>query len=165
MSRRDYHFSSCHRSAQAVTAILLGCRVDHVNTDAETAIPLWGMETAAFSDVLTICASGYEMERLLGRLHEAAWDRSHADRTLISNLYLERTGVAMEPAELDEQFMVGAASSRAIIEHGAARSAIDLLAEALSEAEMAGKDRLTSNEVLAVTGLGSQGQPNNERAS
>lgn len=151
---RDLHFSRCHRAAQAVTAILLGCRVEHMDARAEAGAPEFRLEQAAFNDVLTICGAGYQIERGLGRRQDVAWGRSKDDRMLVGLLYADATGLEMDEATVDEQFLVGAASSVAILEHPAARKAIERLAEALYEAETSGKERLEASEILSITGLG-----------
>lgn len=155
-TQRDLHFSRCHRAAQAVTAILLGCRVEHMDARPDAGPPAFRLEAAAFNDVLTICGSGYQIERELSRLHDVAWNRSQDDRILVGLLYADSTGLEMDDATIDEQFLIGAASSVAVLEHPAARRAIERLAEALDEAEIAGKERIEGSEILAITGLGSQ---------
>ena len=45
MTHRDLYFSTYHQAAHAVTAILLGCRVDYVDADATAEDQGWNLES------------------------------------------------------------------------------------------------------------------------
>jgi hypothetical protein len=153
MSPRDVYFTTHHQAAHVVTAILLGCRVEFIDVEGTPGDLGWNVDAAAISDIETVCAAGFEMERLLGRLEDIAWRRSQDDRDLMSALCADRTGSAMTEAAIKEHFLQGAAASRGILDHTTARQAIDLLAEALSDAHDAGEKRLSAERILTITGL------------
>ena len=150
MNRRELYFSTHHQAAHAVAAITLGCGVDYVDIAADGAEFGWNLDDAPTGDVETICAAGFAMERILGRLHEHAWARSQADRALQASIVSGRTGVALDDAALIERFMEGADSSTGILNHQATRNAIDVLAEALSEEYDAGGTRLNGDKVTEI---------------
>ena len=136
-----------------VTALTLGCSIDYVEASREMASIGWNLETASTNDANLVCGAGFEMEIILGRLYDVAWKGSSGDRTLLQLTYADRTGIAMEAAEVDKEFKLGAASSRAILQHAVAREAIDTLAEALSDAHYKDKGRIEGSRLEAVAAL------------
>jgi hypothetical protein len=61
--------------------------------------------------------------------------------------------LTLSPAELNEKFMMGATSSRPILDHQGTRNAIDQLAESLGDAHGVGKTRLMAEDIKDITGL------------
>ncbi len=153
MTPRELYFVTHHQAAQVVSALMLGCRVDSIIAGTGPQENSWSLEAAPFEDAQAVCAAGFEMEMLLGRLHEHAWTRSQQDRALMSELHTDRTGDTLDEVHLDELFMQSAESSRAILEHQTARKAIDLLADALSDVYGSKERKMTGIDIRTVTGL------------
>jgi len=153
MTPRELYFVTHHQAAQVVAALMLGCRVDSIIVGTGPQDNGWNLEAAPFEDVEAICAAGFEMEILLGRMHEHAWTRSQPDRTYLGELHKDRTGDPLDLKWIDDQFVRGAASSRAILEHQGARKAIDLLADALNDVYGSKERKMTGVDIRTVTGL------------
>jgi len=153
MTPRELYFVTHHQAAQIVAALTLGCRVDHVVAGTGPQENAWSLEAAPIEDAASVCAAGFEMEILLGRLHEHAWTRSQQDRALLGELHSDRTGDVLDEARLEERFMQGAASSRAILEHQTSRKAIDLLADALSDVYGSKERKMTGVDIRTITGM------------
>jgi len=152
LTPRDLYFASHHQAAHVVTAITLGCEVHYVDIGLPMEEVGWSLDTASVSDIEAVCAAGFEMERLLGRLYDQAWARSQEDRNLLASLYSDRTGLTMDQATLTERFLAGATSCRSILDHQTSRNAIDLVADALSTLLESGLHRLSAEAIYSITG-------------
>lgn len=153
MTPRELFFASHHQAAQVVTAMTLGCRVEYVDVAMPFGPSGCSLHNSATQDLETIFAAGFEMERVLGRMHDQAWLRCQKDRELMSESYSDRTGITIDEKTVTELFMRGAASSRAILEHATTRKAIDSLAEILSDMYGSPITRMMETDIQAITGL------------
>lgn len=153
MTPRDLYFLTYHQAAHLVTAIVLGCGFDYVEIGTPLNLVGLDLEAASLADTETICAAGFEMEIILGRMHDTAWGRASDDRVLLGSIHADRTGDKLTSAELDERFTSGAASSRAVLQHKGTRSAIDQLSELLTDAHQSGERRVAAQDLKGVTGL------------
>lgn len=148
---RDLYYATFHQAAQVVVAMMLGYRVDNVDIGVNPDEFGVCLESANADDIDTVCAAGYAMEVLLNRRADTAWDQSKTDRLRMKSLHGDHTGIVLDLAATKERFMAGAELCRAILNHTGARQAIDLLAEALSEAYLAGEGRLEAAAIQEVT--------------
>jgi hypothetical protein len=153
MTPRELYFATHHQAAQVVAALMLGCRVDELTVAGSPQDFVWNLDAVPFEDVQAICAAGFEMEIVLGRLQEHAWTRSQLDRVLMAEVYTGRTGNVALQTLTDEQFNQGAVSSRAILDHQTARKAIDLLADALNDVYGSKERKITGVDIRTITGL------------
>jgi hypothetical protein len=151
MTYRDLYFATHHEAAHVVTALTLGCRVDFVEFGEGKSEAGWCLNQSSVGDVETICAAGYAMEQLMGRLPEQAWSRSQDDRALMASLHADLTGLALDGPATAERFLEGAEWSRAILNHQTARRAIDALASALSAVYGTGERRMSGADILEIT--------------
>jgi hypothetical protein len=72
MTPRELFFATHHQAAQVVTAMTLGCRVEFIELGVPFGPGGCSLQTTSTRDIETIFASGFEMERVLGRLHDQA---------------------------------------------------------------------------------------------
>lgn len=151
MKPRDLHFATYHQAAHVVAALVVGCSVQYVEIGAATSRVGWNLDSAHIDDVGIIYGAGFQMEQMLGRRLEVSWTLSEDDRATLAGIYGDRTGISLTPAEIDERFQAGAASSEAILNHTAARHAIDELAELLTTVYLRGDHQLGIEDFQAIT--------------
>jgi len=150
MSPRDLYFESNHKAAQAVVAVTLGQAIDHITITEDNGEIGWQLESASVSDLGTICAAGFAMEKLLGRLHDQAWKRSSDDRKTLATLAADQTGITLGAEALESQFLAGATSSESILSHTTARKAIDRLANLLADLYSNGGGTMSGHDFYAI---------------
>ncbi len=134
-----------------VTAATLGYSVDFVDITDDGGEIGFRLEKASAADIGSICGAGFAMERILGRMHDQAWKRCEGDRTMMSTLVADITGVTLDTKAADAQFLAGAEASTLLINNKATRRAIDDLADILSDLYLGGTTRLNSPSVCAPT--------------
>ncbi len=147
LSPRDLYFATHHQAAHVAVAMVLGCRIDGIETSTGPDAILWSLDAVPTGDLATVCAAGYAMELLLGRRAELAEGHCRDDRSLMARLMADRTGFTPDSASVGAAFLEGAEQCRAILAHAAVRSAIDRLADAIAEAHLSGELALTRNEL------------------
>lgn len=151
LAPRDLYFASHHQAAHVVVAMMLGCRVDHVEIGITPEEPGWCLDTTPQGDIDTVCAAGYAMEILLGRRHDLAWTNCRSDLAAIATIHRERGELALDSDGAKKRFMNGAELSQAILTHPYVRAKIDALAEALSDLHLEGEGRMDGATVFAVS--------------